>query len=160
MVWRNVPLCHLLKCLLPLCHALFVEKDKVLEAVLQGHVASDYGWLVSLSRPGRSGGDEPGVETIRGCVHERCALNTRLSFGTSVGTTEVKRARNKNRNEAGTKIEPDTYCVPVEKEGWKIDPHVSNLRSHVFSFQGVQGFRSTLNWPILYHEAHHINWGR
>jgi len=28
MVWCNVPLYHLLKCLLPLCHALFVEKGK------------------------------------------------------------------------------------------------------------------------------------
>jgi len=28
MFWRNVPLYHLLKCLLPLCHALFVEKGK------------------------------------------------------------------------------------------------------------------------------------
>ena len=28
MVGHNVPLYHLLKCLLPLCHALFVEKGK------------------------------------------------------------------------------------------------------------------------------------
>ena len=28
MFWRNFPPYHLLKCLLPLCHALFVEKDK------------------------------------------------------------------------------------------------------------------------------------
>jgi len=28
LVWRNVPLYHLLKCLFPLCHALFVEKGK------------------------------------------------------------------------------------------------------------------------------------
>ena len=41
-------------------------------------------------------------------------------------------------NEAGTKIGPDTYFVPVQKKGWKIDPHVSNLRSREFSFQGVQ----------------------
>jgi len=41
-------------------------------------------------------------------------------------------------NEAGTKIEPDTYFVPLQKKGWKIDPHVSNLRSREFSFQGVQ----------------------
>ena len=28
MVWRNIPLYQLLKCLLPLCHDLFVEKGK------------------------------------------------------------------------------------------------------------------------------------
>ena len=39
-----------------------------------------------LSRPGRSGGDEPGVEAIGGCVHKQRALNTRLSSGTSAGT--------------------------------------------------------------------------
>ena len=26
-------------------------------------------------------------------------------------------------NEAGTKNEPDTYFVTVQKKGWKIDPH-------------------------------------
>jgi len=30
------------------------RQDKVLEAVLQSHVATDHGWLVILSRPGRS----------------------------------------------------------------------------------------------------------
>ena len=39
-----------------------------------------------LSRTFRSGGDEPGFEAIRGCVHKRRALNTRLSSGTSAGT--------------------------------------------------------------------------
>jgi len=43
-------------------------------------------------------------------------------------------------NEAGTKNEPDTYFVQVQKKDWKIDPHVSNLRSREFLFQG----RSTL----------------
>jgi len=94
---------------------------------------------VILSGPGRSGGDEPGVETIRGCVHQRRTLNARLSSGTSVGTFAVSAGPDRMyRNEAGTIIEPDTYCVPVQKKGWKIDPHVSNLRSHEFSFQGVQ----------------------
>jgi len=65
------------------------RQDKVLEAVLQGNVASDYGWLVILSTPGRSGGDEPGVETIGGCVHKRRVLNTRLSSGTAAGTFAV-----------------------------------------------------------------------
>jgi len=92
-----------------------------------------------LSRPGRSGGDEPGLETIGGCVHKRRTLNTRLSSGTSAGTFAVSAGLYRNYlNEAGTKIEPDTYFVPVQKKGWKIDPHVSNLRSREFSFQGVQ----------------------
>jgi len=115
------------------------RQDKVLEAVLQGHVASDYGWLVILSRPGRSGEDEPGVEMIGGCVHKRRTLNTRLSSGTSAGTFAVSAGSYRNyRNEAGSKIEPDTYFVPVQKKGWKIDPHVSNLRSCEFGFQEVQ----------------------
>jgi len=39
--------------------------------VVQGHVASDHGWLVILSRLRRSREDEPGVEAIRSCVHRR-----------------------------------------------------------------------------------------
>ena len=86
-----------------------------------------------MSRPGRSGGDELGFETIRGCVHKRRTLNTRLSSGTSEGTFAVSAGPYRNyRNEAGTKIEPDTYFVPLQKMGWKIDPHVSNLRSREF----------------------------
>ena len=30
------------------------------------------------------------------------------------------------------------FCVPVQKQGWKIDPLVSNIRSREFLFQGVQ----------------------
>jgi len=114
------------------------RQDKVLEAVLQGHVASDYGWLVKLSRPGRSGWDEPGVETIGGCVHTRRTLNTQLSSGTSAGTFAVSAGPYINyRNEAGTKNESDAYFVPVQKKVWKIDPHLSNLRSREFLFQEV-----------------------
>ena len=40
----------------------------------------------------------------------------------------VRRPLHKNyRNEAGTKNEPDTYFVPLQKKGWKIDPHVSMI---------------------------------
>jgi len=78
---------------------------------------------VILSRPDRSGGDQPGVEAIGGCVHNRRALNTRLSSGTSVGTFAVSAGPYTNyHNEADTKNEHDTYCVPVQKKGWKIDP--------------------------------------
>ena len=92
-----------------------------------------------LSRPGGSGGDEPGVEAIRGCVHERRALNTRLSSGTSAGTFVVSAGPYRNyQAEEGMKNEPDTFFVPVQKKGPKIDLHVSNLGSREFLFQGVQ----------------------
>jgi len=92
-----------------------------------------------LSGPGHSGGDEPGVEAIRGCVHKRHALNTRLSSGTSTGTFAVSAdPYRKYQAEAGTKNEPDTFFVPRQQNGWKIDPHVSNLRSREFLFRGVQ----------------------
>jgi len=98
---------------------------------------------VTLSGPGRSGGDEPGVEAIGGCIHKRRALNTRLSSGTSAGTFAVSAGPYINYcNKAGTKNKPDTYFVPVQKKDWKIDPHVSKLRSREFFFKG---FRSTLN---------------
>jgi len=42
------------------------QQDKVQKAVARGQVGSDYGWHVILSRPGRSGEDEPGLEVIRG----------------------------------------------------------------------------------------------
>jgi len=60
-------------------------------------------------------------------------------FGTSAGTFAVSAGPYINYcNEVGTKNEPDTYFVPVQKKGWKIDPHVSNLiRSREFLFQGV-----------------------
>ena len=94
-----------------------------------------------VSGPGRSGGDEPGVEAIGGCVHKWRALNTRLSSGTSAGTFAVSAGPYRNYPaKAGTKNEPDTFFVPLQKKDWKIDPHVSNLRSRFF----VEGFRSTL----------------
>ena len=83
-----------------------------------------------LSRPSHSGEDEPGVEAIRSCVHERRALNTRLSSGTSAGTFACPAWPYRNcRGEAGTKNEQKWYFVPVQKKGPKVDPHVSNLKS-------------------------------
>jgi len=94
---------------------------------------------VLLSGSDRSGGDEPGIEAIGGCVHKRRALNTWLSSGTSAGTFAVSAGPYRNyQAEAGTKNEPDTFFVPLQKKGWKIDPHVSNLRSREFIFQGVK----------------------
>jgi len=97
---------------------------------------------VILSGPGRSGEDEPGAEAIRDCVHKRRALNIRISSSTSAGTFTVSAGPYRNyQADAGTKNEPDTFFVPVQKKGWKIDPHVSNLGSREFLFRG---FRSTL----------------
>jgi len=93
---------------------------------------------VVLSGPGCSGGDELGFEAIQGCVHKRRALNTRVCFGTAAGTFAVSSGPYRNyQAEAGTKNEPQTFFAPVQKKGWKIDPHVSNLRSREFLFPGV-----------------------
>jgi len=94
---------------------------------------------VVLSGPGRSGGDEPGFEAIGGCVHKRRALNTRLSSGTSAGTFAVSAGPCRNyQADAGTKNEPIRFLYQHQKKGWKLDPHVSNLRSREFLFHGVQ----------------------
>jgi len=85
--------------------------------------------LVLWSRPLRSGGHEPGVEAIGRCVHKRRALNTRLSSGTSAGTFACPAGPYTNcRGEEGMEKEPDTFFVPVQKKGPKVDPHVSNLK--------------------------------
>jgi len=60
--------------------------------------------------------------------HKRRTLNTRLSSGTSAGTFAASAGPDMNyRAKAGTKNEPDTFFVPLQKKGWKIDPHVSNV---------------------------------
>jgi len=82
------------------------RQDKVLEAVLQGQVASEHGWLVVFSRKGRSGGDEPGglARQLEVGNHKRRTLNTRLSSGTSAGTFAVSAGPYiKYSIEAGTK---------------------------------------------------------
>jgi len=66
-------------------------------------------------------------------------LNTRLSSGTSTGTFAVSAGPYRNyHTEAGTKNEPDTFFVPLQKKGWKINPHVSKIRFREFIFRGVQ----------------------
>jgi len=83
---------------------------------------------VILSRPGRSGEDEPGVKAIGSCVRKRRALNTGLSSGTSAGTFACPAGSYRNcRGEAGKKYEPKWYFVP--EKGPKVNPHVSNLKS-------------------------------
>jgi len=110
------------------------RQDKVLEAVIQVQVASDQSWLVMLSRPGRSGGDEPGFIVIEVGNHELRTLNILLSSGTSAGSFAVFAGPLINyRTQAGTKKEQ------IQKKGWKMGFHVSVLRSCEFPFQGVQG---------------------
>ena len=41
-------------------------QDKVQKMIVWGQIALDYGWHVILSRLGRSGGDDPGLEAIGG----------------------------------------------------------------------------------------------
>ena len=70
-----------------------------------------------------------------GCVHKRRALNTQLSSGTSAGTFAVSTCPYRNyQAETGTKNEPETFLVPVHKKGWKIDLHLSNLKSRELLF--------------------------
>jgi len=42
------------------------KRKLALAEVVQGQVVSDHGRFVIMSRPLRSGGDEPGLEAIRG----------------------------------------------------------------------------------------------
>ena len=82
------------------------RQDKVLEAVVRGQVASNHGWLVTLSRPVRSGGDKVSRQSEVGNTKRR-SLNTRLSSGTSAGTFAVSAGPYRNYHaEAGTKNEP------------------------------------------------------
>jgi len=137
MVWRKVPL--------PPLDFRFV-KLFLLEKARQSTTSGVTGaccvrlWLTrGVVWTGSFQGDEPGVQAIGGYVHKRRALNTRLSSGTSAGTFAVSTGPSRNyQTEAGTKNEPDTFFVPLQKKGWKIDPHVSNLRSREFLFRGVQ----------------------
>jgi len=68
MVWRNLPSHHLWQCLLPLCHAQLEEKDetKYQKRSYRGKLRQTMVDFVVLSRPGRSGGDQPGLEAIGG----------------------------------------------------------------------------------------------
>ena len=122
--------------------------------MVQGQVVSDHGWLVILSRPGRSRGDGPGVEAIGGWIHKRRALNARLSSGTA-GTFACPTGPYRNcRGEAGTKYEPNWYFVPVQKNG--SENRSSRFESRGFLFQGVQvrfrlltWFRAVVVWPWM-----------
>jgi len=71
--------------------------------------------------------------------HKRRTLNTQLSSGTSAGTFACPAGPYRNcKGEVGTENEPNWYFEPDPEKGPKIDPHVLNLRSCEFLFQGVK----------------------
>ena len=122
--------------------------------MVQRQVASNHGWLVILSRPGRSGGDEQGVEAIGGCVHKRRALNTRLSSGTSAGTFACPAGPYRIcRGEAGTKNEPNWYFVSVQKKG--SDTQSSHFEPKIswisFSRNSGPPVRSKQSYPAAFY---------
>jgi len=95
------------------------------------------------SGPGRSGGDEPGLEATGGRTHNWRAINTRLSSGTTaeIFACPVGPWRNL-KGEAGTKKIADMIFVSAHKKGWIINIHVSTKDLVYFVFER---FRSTLN---------------
>jgi len=139
MVWRNLPLYHLLKCLLPPCHALFVRKDKTKywkqwyrSELRQTMVDSWY--CLDRVRVVPEGMSQVSRRLEVG-NHKRPTLNTRLSSGTSARTLTVSAGPYMNYcPKAGTKNNPDTFFVPFQKKGckWKIHPQGSNLISRWF----------------------------
>ena len=107
----------------------------------------------SLKNPFK-GGPEPLEKEIN-----EIRRDTRLSSGTSAGTFAVSAGPYRNyQAEAGTKNEPDTFLVPIQKKGWKIDPHVSNLRSRDFIFRGpgVQVHPQVLFDSELLNQCHRV----
>jgi hypothetical protein len=67
MVWHNLPRATAFGTVFCCFDQNSVTNGKqALLEVVRGQVASDHGWLVMLSRPGRSGEEEPGFEAIGG----------------------------------------------------------------------------------------------
>jgi len=92
---------------------------------------------VILSRPGRSGGDKPGFEAFRGREHYTTLSQHPAIFWHFCGNflqcpralTEMIMPKQVQRTNL------DMFLVPLQKKGWTIDHHVSNLRTRVFLFQ-------------------------
>jgi len=102
---------------------------------------------VILSRPGRSGEEEPGVEAIRSCVHKRRALNSRLSSGTSAGTFACPAGPYRNcKDEAGAKNEPKWYFVPIQKKGSESRSSRFEPKILLISFLRCSGPPLSLHW--------------
>ena len=93
--------------------------------------------------PGSSPPERPGLDYSRANYRltslVKRPLNTGLSSGTSARTFAVSAGPYMNYcAETATKNEPDTFFVPVQKKGWRIDLHGVNLKSCECLFQGVQ----------------------
>ena len=73
---------------------------------------------------------------------KRRSLNTRLSSGTSAGSFAVSAVRGPlHKLSCQPRYEKRTltcFWYHFKKKGWKIDHHVSNLRTRGCLFQGVQ----------------------
>jgi len=118
---------------------------------------------VVLSRPGRSGGDEPGVEAIGGCVNKRRALDTRLSSAllrdlsnVPRGLTEIAEAKQvRKTNQTG-------ILYQFKKRGPKVDPHVSNDLVDFFFERfrsvglGISQTNADSQWNPVYNAFHRI----
>jgi len=123
MVLRFFPLYHFLKCLLPFATLFLFEKTK--QSTRSGGTGAGCvrPWLTrDKSRLGLQGISQVSRRSEVG-NHKSRTLSTQLSSGTSAGTLRVSTSPYVNyQAEAGT----DIFLV---KKVWKIDPHVSNLRS-------------------------------
>jgi len=72
--------------------------------------------------------------------HKERTLDSRLSSGTSARTFAVSTGRYVNyrdQAEAVPKMNLTCFLYQIKKNGWKIDPHVSNLRSREFLLREV-----------------------
>ena len=151
MVWGNLPLYHLCKCLLTLCHNLFVRKDKTKykKRLHGGNLRQTMvdSWYC-LDRFVPEGISQVSRRSEVGNTKRR-SLNTRLSSGTSAGTFAVSAGPYRNYHaKAGTKNKPWHVFGTISKKGlenrssrfeprsifqpfWKID-------HSWLSFSGVQ----------------------
>jgi len=108
MVWCNLPLYHLYKCLLTLCHNLFVRKDKTKYQKYGGNLRQTMvdSWYC-LDRFVLEGISQVTVSRrLEVGNTKRRSLNTRLSSGTSAGTFAVSAGPYRNCHaKAGMKNE-------------------------------------------------------
>jgi len=109
-----------------------------------GQIASDHGWHgwdVILSRPGRSGGDEHGFETI----DKRRTINTRQTSGTSARTLACSAGPYRSYwDQAGTKNHINSYFVPDYKEWSENQSSCFELTISLMSF--FRGSGPPLRW--------------
>jgi len=139
MVWGNLTLYHLCKCLLTLCHNLFVRKDntKYYKQWYGGKLRQTMREIMLFI--GKPKGRSRMISMVDSwyCLHrfvpevisqvsrrsevgntKRRSLNTRLSSGTSAGTFAVSVGPCRNYHaKAGTKNEPWHVFGTIPKKG-------------------------------------------